>query len=494
MKGKLNFFRRIIILIFFLVTVLSLLFIVITYLTTREFYQSSTQLVNKDVAAHIAEFTSPFQDTGINKQVADSVFYNAMVLNPGIEVYFLDTTGNIMYYHSPDSAIKLRYIPLKNIKQHIQSGGADYIKGPDPKDPSTQKVFSAAEVISNNKKLGYIYVILGGNEYINASRIMFNSRISSLVIIVFGAIIILSVILSFWYINRLQRSFKKIIFVLNKYMNGDLNVRFAIDQNDEFSPITLSFNKLAALLSYNIDKLKKTEQERKDFIATISHDLRTPLSVAKGYTETALEKINKGEVSKPEIDGFIQLVHKKLQQIEIMVKDLFELSRMESVHFTPNRELFIFSEVLREMYALYEEKATEKNIKMRCEGGEDMSWINADIRMMERVIQNLFDNAIKYTPANGNIHVALANEAGTLALSISNSGATLSDELLNWINLTSEQINIQSVIKPSNTGLGLLIVKKIIELHAYSFRVKGNEEKFISFIIQMQVTNPGLYS
>ena len=107
---------------------------------------------------------------GINKTIADSVFYNAMVLNPGIEVYFLDTTGKIMYYQSPDSTIKLWTIPLANIQKHIQSKGEDYIKGPDPKNPSEQKVFSAAEVYNNGKKLGYIYVILGGNTYSNGKQ------------------------------------------------------------------------------------------------------------------------------------------------------------------------------------------------------------------------------------------------------------------------------------------------------------------------------------
>ena len=110
-------------------------------------------------------------------------------------------------------------------------------------------------------------------------------------IIAFCIIIVLSVALSILYVNRLQRSFKKIIAVLNEYMKGDLNVRFKMNEKDEFAPITDSFNKLATLLSYNIDKLKQTEQERKNFIATISHDLRTPFSVAKGYTETALTKI-----------------------------------------------------------------------------------------------------------------------------------------------------------------------------------------------------------
>jgi len=159
-KGKLNLFKRIGILIFLLITVLSLLFIGITYLTTTEFYQSGTQLLNKDVAAHIAKFTSPFEEKGLNKSIADSVFYNAMVLNPGIEVYFLDTAGNVIYYYAADSAIKLHKIPLANITKHIQAKGEDYIKGPDPRNPSEQKVFSAAEVnIGNNRKNNMQYFI-----------------------------------------------------------------------------------------------------------------------------------------------------------------------------------------------------------------------------------------------------------------------------------------------------------------------------------------------
>lgn len=489
-KGKLNLFRRISILIFILITVLSLLFIEITYLTTKEFYQSTTQLTDKDVAAHIARFASPFEEKGINKTIADSVFYNAMVLNPNIEVYFLDTTGKIMYYQSPDSTIKLWEIPLSNIQKLIQSKGEDYIKGPDPKNPSEQKVFSAAEVFSSEKKLGYIYVILGSNTYTNASNMLFGSRIMNFAVIAFCIILVLSVALSILYVNRLQRSFKKIIAVLNEYMKGNLDVRFNMNENDEFAPITDSFNKMATLLSYNIDKLKQTEQERKNFIATISHDLRTPLSVAKGYTETALTKINKGDINKPEIDAFMQLVHKKLQQIEIMVHDLFELSRMESIHFTPNKEPFIFSEILNEIYNVSEKIATGKNIKMSCDGCEDISWINADIRMMERVVQNLFDNALKYTPAEGTIHIRLEKNQGTLILSFTNSGNALSDELINWVNITARQTTDAVIIKPANSGLGLLIVKKILELHDYSFHVQPENDNLISFIIQMKTTNP----
>jgi signal transduction histidine kinase len=490
-KGKLNLFKRISILIFLLVTVLSLLFIVITYFITNEFNQSSMQLADKDVAAHIAKFTSPFEEKGLNKNIADSVFYNAMVLNPGIEVYFLDTTGNIMYYHTADSVIRLWRIPLKNIQKHIHSNGEDYIKSPDPKDPSEQKIFSAAEVNSNGKKLGYIYVIVGGSEYNTASSMLFKSHAIVFAVTAFCVISVLSVVLSLFYVNRLQKSFQKIIHVLNEYMKGDFDVRFEMNDKDEFAPITDSFNKLATLLSYNINRLKQTEQERKDFIAAISHDLRTPLSVAKGYTETAITKMHNGEINKYEIDGFIQLVHKKLQQIEMMVQDLFELSRMESIHFSPNKEPFIFSEVLNEFYNASEKNALEKNISITCFGCEDISWICADIRMMERVVQNLFDNAIKYTPANGSIHISLERKKNLIeVIFINSTGAALPDDLINWINITAQQKEVSTIIKPANSGLGLLIVKKILELHNYHFQVKQHNSNSVSFIIQMITSNP----
>jgi signal transduction histidine kinase len=182
-------------------------------------------------------------------------------------------------------------------------------------------------------------------------------------------------------------------------------------------------------------------------------------------------------------------VHKKLQQIEIMVQDLFELSRMESVHFTPNKEPFIFSEILEEMISAYEKRVAEKNIAFTCDVPGNIIWIYADIRMMERVIQNLLDNAIKYTPANGFIHISLAEKENVLELTFTNNGTVFSDDILNWINLTASSNAFSAIHKPANTGLGLLIVKKILELHQYGFHVEVNQHNTISFIIQMQKAN-----
>jgi methyl-accepting chemotaxis protein len=196
----------------------------ISYFLTTNFHQASTQLLNKEVAAHIAKFTSPFEKNGINKAKADSVFKNAMVLSPGAEIYFLDTAGKVMAFYAPKHEIKLWTIPLKNIKKLIASKGEIYIKSPDPKDIANPKIFSAAEVKGKSGNLGFIYVILRSNK--NVTEMLYLSYITKLLIMAFCVIIVLSIIFSFIYLNRMQRGFNRVIGVLEKFQNGDLAARF----------------------------------------------------------------------------------------------------------------------------------------------------------------------------------------------------------------------------------------------------------------------------
>lgn len=459
---KNTIFKRIGLLVFSLITALSVLFIIITYLSSTYFFNASTELLNKDVAAHIAEFTSPFESTKINKSKADSVFYNAMVVSPSIEVYFLDTAGNVMYFEAPDSAIKLKQIPLSNIHKLISSNGADYVTSPDPKDPSHNKIFSAAEVIRDGKKLGYIYVILGSKEYSNTSELLFTSHASTLAIEAFAIIIIASFIVSFYYIKRLQRRYNAVLSILDQYRQGNFAARFSEKKDDEFTPVTTSFNAMAELLSQNIAKLRTTETERKNFIANISHDLRTPLSIASGYAETLAN--DTGQINADKQQQYLQLVVSKLKQVENMVLQLFELSRLEASDFKTEKEPFIFSEILQEITTSFAMAAAAKQITLTCIGCQEVIWTKGDIKMMERVIQNLVGNAIKNTPENGEIIIRLQQQNNSLKAIFENIGEPLPNNLLAWINSDEEQDMLGT--RPFHkTGLGLVIVKRILALH-----------------------------
>ncbi len=474
--------------IFALITVLCGLFILITYLATTHFYQASTQLLNKDVAGHIATFSSPFDKDGIDKRKADSVFQNAMVLSPSAEVYFLDTAGEVIAFHAPKDSIRLWSLSLNNIKEYIQSGGEKYIKGPDPKDPANPKIFSASAVNFNNHKVGYIYVILGSNEYRNVSQMLFSSHVSSLAIEAFCIIILISLVISFVYLNSIQRSFKRMVNVLKRFEEGDFKARFKVKEQHELAPVTQAFNKMADLLVYNVDRLTGLENTRKDFIAHISHDLRTPLSIARGYTETLSIKMQDGSLTAEETDNYIQMILNKILTVEHLVTMLFELSKIESPDFKLKTEPFVLSEIVQETVNTFQLPAKEKSLDLKCTECLYHVWVNADVSMMERVIQNLLENAVKNTPADGIIKVWLNVENNNLVFNIENTGEPLPQVLVTWIN--SPAIEDERITKPLGSGLGLVIVRKILYRHGAQFRVNVTENATNIFSFSLPIVTP----
>lgn len=460
-----SIFTRISILLFSVIAIISILFTVLIYLSIVKYHEASTQLLNKDVAAHIAKFTSPFTNKGIDAQKADSVFYNAMVLSPSVEVYFLDTAGNVIAYHPNEKKLKQSKIDLGNVKSLIAGGGTTYLKGPDPREPATPKIFSASEVRYESRMLGYIYVILGSND--SFGKLLSSNFFNGLALKIVLCVIVLSMIFAFFYINRLSRRYNLVLSTLKRFQEGDLTARFATGRNDEMEPVTRAFNTLADLLVVNIDKLTKSGKERKDFIANISHDLRTPLSVARGYTETLLMGTT-AELTAGKKEEYLQLLYKKIRQVEDMVFQLFDLSKMESVAFTPRKEPFIFSEVLQEIIHDAEAAAKEKNITIDARGVEDISWVMGDIGLMERLVQNLLVNALKYTARDGHIHISLSPANPAITFVIANTGQLLPGNIVSWFNDVEDDIFMN---RPTNMGLGLVIVKIILRIHGFKYRL-----------------------
>src|ERR1700722_11355566 len=118
-------FRRIYVVVFLLIALLGVLFVGVTYMAATSFYAASTQLLNKDVAAHIAKFTSPYGREGFDRVKADSVFYQAMVISPSAEVYFLDTAGRVIYFHGDTTEIQSWQVDPSVLRRYLESGGVD---------------------------------------------------------------------------------------------------------------------------------------------------------------------------------------------------------------------------------------------------------------------------------------------------------------------------------------------------------------------------------
>jgi signal transduction histidine kinase len=341
-----------------------------------------------------------------------------MVISPSAEVYFLDTLGRVLYFNGKPEEIKESQVALGALDQYLASGGRKHVVGVDPRDPEHWKIFSAAAVMGEKGRLGYIYVILGSRQYRSVSQMLFNSRVTPMVLGSVSFLLAVSLLITVLSVQRMREA-------------------------------------------DNVRRITASEKERRDFMVNISHDLRTPLAIARGYAETLVMK--KGELAPEEERNYSELVVAKLRQVDQMVNQLFQLSKMESASFEAHREPFVFSEMMQEVL-----HATDTDSRIRCVNGTDGSWIEADVSMMERVVQNLVVNSLAYTAPGGEIVIRLDRAGEELVLTMDNRGAPLADELVRWIN-------DPEAVRPVRPAIGLAIVRKVLLLHGYGFSVEARE-------------------
>jgi signal transduction histidine kinase len=217
---------------------------------------------------------------------------------------------------------------------------------------------------------------------------------------------------------------------------------------------------------------------RRELIANVSHDLRSPLAVIHGYIETLMMKDDK--LTNEQRRKYLQIIIDSSDKLKHMVSDLFELSKLEAKQIKLKKEKFLINELLADTALKFNVLAEEKGISIHSNISKNISTIDADISLMERVIQNLMMNAIKYTPKNGEIRLKVNQENDKIKVDIENTGEGVAEKdiphLFNrYYKVDKEKSGIQG------TGLGLAIVKKILDLHNFTIQVRSKQNETTSF-------------
>ncbi len=462
--------------------VISAVYIYISVNTAEMYFQETRQKLDIKVASHIAADNKFFSGDSLNVNALKNVFHNVMVINPSIEVYLLNTSGKILAFDAPSGSVKLKEVPLEPIQKFISSKKETFLMGVDPKAPGKYKAFSAAKVYEKGQFKGYIYVILGGQEYENASQLLFGSYILRLGVRSMIIALITAAIIGFFAIGFIVRNLRKIIDVIHDFQKGNLKARIKLKSKGELQEFAGSFNDMADTIVANIDEIKRMDQQRRDLVANVSHDLRTPLSIIRGYVETVLMKDD--QLSAEDRKQYLETTLKSTERLLSLVEELFELSKLEAKEIQPNKEQFSLAELFQDIHQKNLLIAQSKNIKLSLNIEDELPFINADIRMMEKVFQNLLDNAFKFTPASGEIKMEIkkGNDNEIIAL-ISDSGVGIKKEEVPLVFDRYYQIKRVSSEKSNGTGLGLAIVKKIIDLHEFRIKVESELSKGTAFII-----------
>ncbi|MEP6747019.1 MAG: HAMP domain-containing sensor histidine kinase [Bacteroidota bacterium] len=474
--------------VFLLILVaLGSIFIFITAKTVVAYNEEASQHLNAGVAKQIASDTHSFIDGAVNKPVVEKLFHNAMILNPGAEIYLLDPQGRILSYSAPDSVVKRKTVSLEPIKKFIAAGGNIFIEGDNPRHTNTKKVFSGAAVYNEGELKGYIYVILGGDKYQSITSVMFNSYIARIALLGMLFTIIAALLVGSAAFSFITRDLKSITAHVEQFEQGNWKERIAFHPGSELGQLAATFNKMASTIEANIENIKSIEQSRMELIANVSHDLRTPLAVIKGYAETL--QLKKNVLPDTEKEQYISILVKSSTNLQKLVEELFELSKLEAKTVVPEFETFSLSELLLDNISRYQIIANEKFISIQSHIPVEMPMVYADIALTDRVLQNLIGNAIKFTPPHGRITAGLALMDTSIRVNIKDTGIGIPGAKLNGIFERYYHSDYKGADR-SGIGLGLAIVRKILEIQGSQIYVTSIVGEGSNFFFELPLKLP----
>jgi signal transduction histidine kinase len=435
--------------------------------TSTQYSQAVVQQLSGSLAEHINQSYPLLGEDGLNDDSVRRLFDHLMTVNPSVEVYLLDEKGDIIGDAAPPNHIKRHRVDLQPILTALNEKQYP-IYGDDPRSVDGKKVFSVAPMYQNGVVKGYLYIILLGENYnVLANDAQFNTLLK-VVLLSISLVALLGLIVGWLAFRWITHPLRSLSCQVNALEAGGMTEMKSMAElplekvpgHDEISLLRQGVIMMARRISDQWHRLSQQDQLRREFIANISHDLRTPLTSMHGYLESL--SVMSSTLSEAEKQRYLETALAQSQKVRILAQSLFELARLEYGVVKPQKEHFCLSELLQDVFQKFELMTQTRQLKLVADIQPELPLIDADLGMIERVLTNLLDNAIRHTPEQGTVAVRLWKEGQKVMVQISDSGPGIPHELKEGLFVRPSIMN-QSQVRVG--GLGLMIVRQMLQLH-----------------------------
>ena len=270
--------------------------------------------------------------------------------------------------------------------------------------------------------------------------------------------------------------------------HGDMSTRVLPHGRDELARLGETFNDMARRLEQAFERQRTLEAGRRELVAAVSHDLRTPLAT----TRAMVEALTDGVVAEPsEVRRYLRLIDREIQHLSRLIDDLFELSQIESGALELDRGSVDATMLVSETLAAYEAQARDRDVRLDARVPPDLPALMGDGARLRRVLRNLVDNALRHTPPGGQIELSGCAIDGMVELSVSDSGPGIADaerELIFERFYRGERSRARSEQpeqRAAGAGLGLAIARGLVEAHAGQIWVAPSEFGGAAFHVRL---------
>jgi signal transduction histidine kinase len=444
------------------------------------------QNLSKNLADHIAHRTTLMDANGLRPDAVRQLFGQLMMVNPSVEVYLLDNQGRIQGDDAPAGHVKREQVDLAPIRRFI-AGDALPILGDDPRSVDGKKVFSAAPLQSNGQApSGYIYVVLLGEEHDALAARVAASSVLRTTLWSMALVALLGLLAGLTAFGLITRPLRRLTDAMRRFdADGEPGSQPSVPRSapagrrDEIAVLEATFAQMANRIGEQWRALTRQDQQRRELIANISHDLRTPLTSLHGYLETLSLKAN--SLGETERARYLAIALAQSVKVGRLAQSLFELARLEHGNVQPVFEQFSLVDLVQDVFQKFELPAEARHIQLRAGIPPRLPNVCADLGMIERVLTNLLDNAIRHTPRDGAIDVDLASEDGKVSVTVSDTGPGIPVEQRE--GLFERPFNSSGAHRGG--GLGLLIVQRMLQLHRSQIRLLDRDATGTAFRFEL---------
>ncbi len=294
---------------------------------------------------------------------------------------------------------------------------------------------------------------------------------ASLFLIVLGAVaiaIVVGVLLS----RNITRPVRELTAATRQMANGNLNQQVPVRSNDEIGELATSFNKMSNDLAHSFNI-------RKQMTADIAHELRTPLSLIIGHAEAVHDK-----VLEPTLENF-EIIREEAQRLEKLVNDLRTLSLADAGELSVEFQLVDVQQLLSDIHAHYNYQFNQKRVELKLEPVSVMLKANLDPSRFSQVLMNILDNALRHTPAGGQVSISTTQQKDTIQISIQDNGSGVSSEEAARLFDRFYRADESRARDEGGSGLGLAIAKSIIEMHKGKIWAKSEIGQGLRVVIEI---------
>ena len=487
---KFNSLRtRIVALVIVFCVLIGLIFVMAANFAYVSYYDELRQRQGIAFANNVAQMYPQLGkfDT-LDREEVENSFEKMLLLDPSSAIYLLDNEGRVRAGYTKDRSIGSKSVlSLLPVKKLLGAPVGGTVFGDDPEFPTSPTLFAAAPLTDGATMSGYVYVLMRGPKT-DANRILMSSAANRTALYVGIGAMLVSALLVLAVLSLITRPLRRLTNAADAVSAADVSDVIEAkpmpyeSRNDEIGRLSRAFRAMVMRVSEQVQRVRRMDATRREWVASISHDLRTPLTSLMGHLETV--QLRGEQMTDAERKRFLEVAMQNAKHLDRLSASLFDFARLDSDEVPVEKAPAHLGELLDDLAARFASAGQSRNIKVNVDYAEGLPLVQIDAALIERAVANLIDNAMRYTPEGSVVMLSARAEGSSVALTVADSGPGIAPQDLPHVFERFFQGSRHREGR-GHAGLGLAIVRRVAQLHGGTVQAANQASGGAAFTIAL---------